>query len=188
MEKEHVFDQHQSTLRRDLALSRLNGRSFMGTLTPCATVEKNPFKIRAVIKDLYDPAAAHHAVVADATTKNQKKTGNRPKNAAKATTKIPPAPIMNTLPAVEWFTMSSVIDHSLRTSPSACVPSLCTQDALCLRYQGHRPSRAPVVWKECCRRNNKQDEVLLPLRPVERVIRIFRRLWVEELPILGGLG
>ncbi|KAL8727240.1 MAG: hypothetical protein Q9181_005787 [Wetmoreana brouardii] len=162
--------------------------AFTGMLTPCATVEKNPFKIRAVMKDLYDPAAAHHAAVADATTENQKKTGNRPKNAAKATTKIPPAPIMNTLPAVEWFTMSSVIDHSLRTWPLASVPSLRTQYPLCLRYQSHRPSGATVVWKECCGRNDKQDEVLLLLRPVERVIRIFGRLWVEELPILGGLG
>ncbi|KAL8690394.1 MAG: hypothetical protein Q9218_004156, partial [Villophora microphyllina] len=74
---------------------------------------KNPFSIRAVMKDSNDVAPAHHAAVANAMTVNQKKTGNRPKYAANATVKIPPAPIMNKLPTVEWLTESSLMCHSL---------------------------------------------------------------------------
>jgi hypothetical protein len=46
---------------------------------PCATVEKKPLRIRAAIKDSKVTAPAHQAAVAKATTRNQVRTGRRPK-------------------------------------------------------------------------------------------------------------
>lgn len=54
--------------------------SWMNMRPPdCATVEKKPLRMRAAMKDSKLVAAAHHAAVMVAKTRNQKTTGRRPK-------------------------------------------------------------------------------------------------------------
>jgi hypothetical protein len=99
MKEKHVFYHHQAPLRdHQYRLLYRFHRHASRALTPCDTVEKNPFKILAAMNDWKDVAPAHHAAVASARTINQNSTGNLPKKAESATTMTPPAPNMNTFP------------------------------------------------------------------------------------------
>jgi len=82
-------------------------------LTDCATVEKNPTKIRAVIKDSKLVATAHQIEVKKAMTENQKRTGSRPEYAERVTTNKPPAPSIKILPTKAWFIVVIGRCHSL---------------------------------------------------------------------------
>lgn len=104
MKEEHVVDKHQPALcKPSVLLGRQMGLWHL--LTACPTVEKNPFKIRAAMKDSKLIAAPHHAAVQIAKVRNQNRTGARPKYAENMTVTMPPAPSMNRLPTREWFTV-----------------------------------------------------------------------------------
>jgi len=57
MEEEHILNEYQSTLFRRLTNVIIPRARVM--LTACATMEKNPFKIRATRYELKLVAAAH---------------------------------------------------------------------------------------------------------------------------------
>jgi hypothetical protein len=63
MEEEDILDEHETAL---VILSASESRISGKILTPCATVEKNPFKILAAKKLLKLVAAEHQAAVKNA--------------------------------------------------------------------------------------------------------------------------
>lgn len=77
VKEEHIVDKQESTLR--FCQRRLQAPNLFGERTACPTVEKNPFTIRATMKESNVADAAHHAAVTIEIVKNQNNIGARPK-------------------------------------------------------------------------------------------------------------
>jgi hypothetical protein len=109
--EERVLDPHKLTLETCEIFTKFGEIKLTYSLGYSG---ENPIAILPPSKAGKVLADAHQIADKRFATANQKRTGSLPKHADSITVARPPIPNMNTLPASEWLTSSTVIPQYLR--------------------------------------------------------------------------